>query len=115
MRDVIVIYPLDSEDTSWNLDIDIVDGYPRYVPEEQNTQDQRASLAALQAKGTIPGMPERGINWGELLDNKETIIQVDNEIKAAIDENAGNEGVKQYLPIYNEDENGRVSVEVVKV
>ena len=53
MRDLALITP--TEKTNWCLDFDIIDGYPRYVPTERNTQDQRAAVAAYMIRGTIPG------------------------------------------------------------
>ena len=55
--------PQDPTQTNWRLDIDIIDGFPKLVPFERNTQDQRAAISAYTFKGTIPGKPDIGIDW----------------------------------------------------
>ena len=108
MRDLALITP--TEPTDWCLDFDIVDGYPRYVPESRNTQDQRAAVAAYMTRGTIPGKPELGIGWSELYQEnyEETLISIDNEVKQAIQEYAaipaGPDGM--YVPVYDMKEEG---------
>lgn len=108
MRDLLLITP--SQDEQWCLDFDIIDGIPKFVPQERNTQDQRAAIAAYMFRGTIPGRPELGIDWSALYreDYQETLVSVDNEVKQAIQEYAavpeGPNGM--YVPIYGTTENG---------
>ena len=108
MRDLALITPVDKE--QWCLDFDVVNGFPRYVPEERNTQDQRAAVAAYMVRGTIPGKPNVGIGWSELYkdDYEETLISIDNEVKQAIQEYAaipeGPNGM--YVPVYDMKEEG---------
>lgn len=118
MRDIVIIFPEDKNDTSWNLDIDIVDGQPRLVQEENNSQDQRAALAALMSKGTIPGAREVGVSWNDLLSNKGSLLSIDNEVKrqiAALAAIGNDEQLFQYLPIYKSDGKGGVDVAVYRV
>ena len=99
-----------TEGTGWCLDFDIVEGYPKYVPTERNTQDQRAAVAAYMFRGTIPGKPQLGIGWTELYqeDYTETLTIIDNEVKQAIQEYAaipeGPNGM--YVPVYQTKEEG---------
>lgn len=108
MRDLMLITP--TEGRPWCLDFDIIDGSPKYVPNDRNTQDQRAAVAAYMFRGTIPGKPDLGIDWSGLYssEEKETIIEVDNEIKQAIQEYAaipeGPNGM--YVPMYAYKEDG---------
>lgn len=108
MRDLALITP--AEPTDWCLDFDIINGCPRYVPTDRNTQDQRAAVAAYMMRGTIPGKPELGIGWSELYqeDYEETLTVIDNEVKQAIQEYAavpeGPNGM--YVPVYDTKENG---------
>lgn len=108
MRDLILITP--TEKSNWCLDFDIINGVPRYVPYERNTQDQRAAVATYMLKGSIPGKPELGIGWGNLYqsDYEETLTAIDNEIKQAIQEYAAvPEGPNSmYVPVYNKQEEG---------
>ena len=115
MRDLMLIMPADPHDKSWCLDIDIVDGFPRLVPYERNTQDQRAALSAYTFRGTIPGKPDVGIDWDSLYeDNKTTLVTVDNEIKQAIQQNAAiPEGPNStYVPTYSTEKDGGISIAI---
>lgn len=99
-----------SEEAQWCLDFDVIDGQPQFVPEERNTQDQRAAVAAYTFRGTIPGKPDIGIGWSEIYQEnyQETLISIDNEVKQAIQEYAavpeGPNGM--YVPVYDMAEKG---------
>lgn len=115
MRDLMLIMPENPQDVTWCLDIDIVNGYPKLVPYERNTQDQRAALSAYTFRGTIPGKPDVGINWEDLYDNnEETLVDIDNEIKQAIQANAavpeGPNGT--YVPTYKTTEDGAICITI---
>ncbi len=117
MRDVVLIYPTDTSDTSWNLDLDIIDGYPRYVSEENNTEDQRAAVAALIAKGSVPGNPNLGIDWSQAMGDNNSFLLIDNQIKQQIASLAAigsEEQQVQYIPVFKKDENGGVGVQVYR-
>lgn len=116
MRDLVVIYPT-NDDVSWDLDLDIVKGQPRYVNEAGQTQDQRAAIASLIGKGTIPGNLTLGVDWGSLLTDKVSLIAVDNEVKQMISRFAaiGNdEQLVSYIPIYQKNKKGGVDVQVYR-
>lgn len=115
MRDLMLIMPENPHEAPWCLDIDIIDGYPKLVPFERNTQDQRAALSAYTFRGTIPGKPDVGINWDDLYSNsEETFVDIDNEIKQAIQANAavpeGPNGT--YVPTYKTSEDGTVNITI---
>ena len=115
MRDLMLIMPQDPTQTDWRLDIDIKDGYPRLVPFERNTQDQRAAVSAYTFRGTIPGKPDIGIDWSGLYeDSDETLVNIDNEIKQAIQQNAAiPEGPNStYVPIYDTDSEGHINLTI---
>lgn len=115
MRDLMLIMPQDPTQANWRLDIDIINGFPKLVPFERNTQDQRAAISAYTFRGTIPGKPDIGIDWSGLYeDNKETLIDIDNQIKQAIQENAAiPEGPNStYVPTYDTDEEGRIDLTI---
>lgn len=116
MRDLVVIYPT-NDDVSWDLDLDIVKGQPRFVSEPGQTQDQRAAVASLIGKGTIPGNLTLGVDWGSLLTDKVSLITVDNEVKQMISRFAaiGNdEQLVSYIPIYQKNKKGGVDVQVYR-
>ena len=114
MRDLKLITPLDASNSSWSLDIDIVEGFPVFVPYERNTQDQRAAVAAYTMLGSIPGMKGVGVNWAGLYSgNSETLVTIDNSVKQAIQKYAGvpTEYAKTYSPVYIEN-NGRIQLSI---
>lgn len=108
MRDFRIIVPEDRTKAEWTMDIDIIDGYPVLLPYERNTQDQRAALATYYVKGTVPGMPDEGIQWSQMYTQGSTIISLDNAIKQNIQSKAGVPGTatQTYLPIYTKDDEG---------
>ena len=107
MRDFRLIMSTEEEPT-WNLDIDIINGNPVYLPYSRNNQDQRAAIAMYMSKGTIPGMPDMGIDWAQLYQQDTTILNIDNEIKQNIQNLAGTPGTatQTYTPVYTKDDKG---------
>ena len=114
MRDLMIITPTEPQKTPWRLDIDIINGMPRLVPFERNTQDQRAAISAYTFRGTIPGKPDVGINWAGLYENSdETLVNIDNEVKQNIQNNAAiPEGPNSmYVPTY-ETKDGNINITI---
>lgn len=106
MRDILVVTPSEEADVDWNLDIDIIEGRPVLLPEESNTSDQRAALAAYQAEGTIPGMPDIGIAWGQLYTHDRTLVNINDQIQKNIQDKAASDTLtNMYLPIFKDAEN----------
>ena len=104
----MLIVPTNKE-TEWNLDIDVVNGYPVFLFEEGNTPDQRASLAAYQSKGSIPGMRDEGIDWSGLYEKDTSLVDIDNQAKQRIQELAGATSFQSnYTPLYKEEDNNIV-------
>lgn len=115
MRDVLVITPSEEAQADWNLDIDIIDGQPVLLPEESNTQDQRAALSAYQAAGTIPGMPNVGIDWGQLYTKDKTLININDQIQKNIQDKALSEKpTDMYLPIFQGEDTEDIKISLVK-
>ena len=108
MRDLKIIVPADRDTAGWNMDIDIIDGFPTLLDFERNTQDQRAALAAYTVKGTIPGKSDVGVDWSLLYNQGATVIDIDNEIKQNIQDRAAVIGTatQTYIPIYTKDDSG---------
>lgn len=108
MRDLYLLTPIDREKASWYLDIDIIDGVPRHVPYERNTQDQRAAIAAYTVRGSIPGKPDVGVDWSALYMQDATVLDIDNEIKQNMQKYAATGGTasQQYMPLYLRDKDG---------
>lgn len=111
----MLITPQDPSQTQWRLDLDIINGFPKLVPFERNTQDQRAALSAYMFKGTVPGKPDVGIDWSGLYENnEETLVTIDNEVRQAIQENAAipDGPNSMYVPTYKTDEEGNISITI---
>ena len=114
MRDLLLITP--EVKGEWCLDLDIINGVPRFVPDERNTQDQRAAISAYTIRGTIPGKPEVGINWAGLYEGKEeTLTTIDNEVRDARRAKAARRDGpnRTYMPVYN-TERGGIEVTVLQ-
>ena len=104
----MLIVPSDKS-AEWNLDIDIIEGYPSLLFEEDNTKDQRASLAAYQSKGSIPGMRDSGVDWSGLYEKDISLIDIDNQAKQRIQEMGGATSYQSnYTPLYKEEDNNIV-------
>lgn len=116
MRDIVITYPNNDED-EWNLDIDIIDGEPRYVETVNQTQDQRAAVAALISKGTIPGELSLGIDWGSYLSGDVSLLMVNNQVRQQITRMAAigdNTQLTSYMPIFQPNKNGGVDIHVYR-
>jgi len=59
-------------------------------------------------KGTIPGMPDTGVDWAQLYQQNTTILNIDNDIKQNIQNYAGtpDSATQSYTPVYTQDEKG---------
>lgn len=97
-----------STNDEYDLDLDIQNGEPVYVDNDAQTNDQRASVAAYKALGSVPGDLGDGIDWTSVIENENNIVSVDNQIKQAIEsvctvEKDGNPVKGQYSPVYVPD------------
>lgn len=112
MRDIMLIT------YDENLDIEIEDGFPVLLPDTVDNNDQRACVSAYMAKGTVPGAPDIGVDWSQLLMGRENLINIDNDVKRAIEDNGGTYGIEAltYYPIYDYNEKTQaMSLNVVKL
>lgn len=106
-----------AKDADWYIDIDIIGGTPVFLIDDQ-TDDQRAAVAAVQAKGTIPGMLETGVDWAQMYvkEYQDGLVNVDNQIRQNIQDTAYAEGdiSKQYTPVFQQ-EDGEFRFGITKV
>ena len=72
----------------WTFDIALADGDFVFVPNEENNMDQRAAITAFVVVGSIYGDKEYGIDWSPYLSNDTGLINIDNQIKKNIQQNA---------------------------
>ena len=116
MRGILVVTPTEEAQADWNLDIDIIDGQPVLLPEESNTQDQRAALAAYQAEGTIPGMPDVGISWGQLYTHDRTLVNINDQVQKNIQDKASSDTLSNmYIPIFQDIKDAKnIKISILK-
>ena len=101
----------------WTFDIALADGDFVFVPTEDNNMDQRAAISAFTVIGSIYGDKDYGIDWSPYFAKETGLVNVDNQIKKNIQNNAMPDfadGVAsmygvQYIP--NKD---RMSLRIVK-
>lgn len=105
MRDVRIITP--SDDSDWNLDIDLINGVPDYLDTDAQSNDQRAALAAATIKGTVPTLLGYGVSWGDVFTRTASIVQFGNEITQQIQEYANSTDANvSYSPLVVSSEEG---------
>lgn len=122
MRDIAVTQKQSDADDprEWTIDIDVIDGYPTLLKESSMTMDQRAALASVMSRGTIPGKLSIGVEWSSLYssDTAKGWVDIDNQIKQNIQDyvsdpdDAGSSKAGKYYPIFIEQD-GKISVQVI--
>jgi len=80
-------------------DIAVVDGLP-VTTDGDNEWIQRAMLAALLQKKTIPMLPTLGNDWTDYTTGKISLPEIDTQIRLAINTLLGR---YDYIPYYNID------------
>lgn len=118
MRDIKIIQPVE-DGGDWDLDIDIVDGEPIWLESNQSA-GQRSALAAYTAKGSIPGMPDVGVQWSDYFQEQDTdgYISIDNQMKQAVQAygiSPDSSDLKEsYTPFASINTDGSLSVQVFR-
>ena len=112
MIDMMIIVPTDKQ-ADWYMDIDIIKGKAVDVPGDlTNTKIHRAAVASVLARGSIPGREDIGADWAGLAAGKTSFVEVDNQVKANMEEYAGASTLDSSpFPVYEKTEDGlRVSL-----
>lgn len=114
MRDISLIGP-PSQDSTWTLDINVIQGRPALVPgEEENTKKQRAAIAVYMAKGTIPGLEGFGVDWPGYIAGKVSLVECDNQAKANMEALANVSSSPDVpYPMYLKGERGEIQIALV--
>lgn len=108
MRDLKLI--IDTSTTkAWDLDINIKNGQFELLDYDNQTNEQRASIAAYKVLRSVPGYPDEGIDWMKILEDKNNLVIVDNQIKQSIQQvttvsQSTNMVTGQFSPVYIPDE-----------
>lgn len=98
------------------FDINVEKGYPEEVAGESQSQDQRAAIGAVFEAGTMPGNLSFGVRWSALYEQEKSMIDISNDVQNTVSQVAGGDGQElgTYLPMFVPEEDGSVSVTVVK-
>ena len=109
---MMIIVPTDKQ-ADWYMDVDIIKGKATEVPGDfTNTKIQRAAVASVLARSSIPGRESIGADWAGLAAGKTSFVEVDNQVKANMEEYSGASTLDSSpFPIYEKTEDGlRVSL-----
>lgn len=104
MTDVTVYMTDDNQ-----LDLDIIDGFPALVLNEDQNEDQRAAIATYICIGTIPGMRSVGIDWESYYSQKSSAIDISNQAQQMINNYAGS-ATHPYTPYLYQTSEGATIV-----
>lgn len=119
MNDIKLIIDT-SLDKEWDLDINIKDGWFEELPYANQTQEQRAAVAAYITLGSIPGHLDEGTDWTSYLQDKNNIVTIDNQIKQSIQsvvtyDTDKNLTQSTFTPVYiPDDASGQCKVYILK-
>lgn len=101
----------------WHLDLNIKNGQLEMLQRASFTNDQRAALIAYKMNGQVPGAVDDGINWSSYYTEEGSLMQINNQIIQAIQEQVTNNmekgGSQMYIPVYSQDEKG-ISLKITK-
>lgn len=119
MRDIRIIQP-ESIEEEWNLDIDILNGQPAFLDKAAMTSDQRAGISVFVSKGAIPGMLDTGIQWSDYFQqgSSDGYIKITNQMNQMVQAFGSSpedrESNKTYYPLALLDEEGGITVQVIR-
>lgn len=99
----------------WSLDIKVVNGWVEQLPKGVDNRDQREPLMMYFMKGTVPHHRDVGISWGNYETGEVTLVEIDNEIKKAIDSFVSSNGtILHGIPNYTRTEDGKVGLSMYR-
>lgn len=94
-----------TEELEPTLDFEVTsNGELNFISGEEEVK-QRAIVSAFTQKGTIPQLPETGVQWAELIVGKVTPSEINSQILSNIHECADTYG---YIPQYSSLNNNLV-------
>lgn len=108
--ELLLVSANDPSAEQYNWDIDVEDGIAKTVPEGAE-EDQEASVVAYLETSTIPLMEERGVDWAGYLNKRNSLAEIDTQIRA---------NIKTYLdtvlysPVYTAQK-GKLEVHLAKI
>lgn len=82
----------------WDFKFDNERGQLLFTDNELDEERQRAIIASFLQKGTIPQLPDTGVDWVDLISQAKSPSEINSQVINAIHENADSYA---YLPTYN--------------
>ena len=104
-------YKNEYKEPIWDFMINEDTGELELMPDELSEEGQRAVVAAFTQRGSIPQLPEVGVQWAELLTEMVGASEVNAQVVNAIQTNAD---TFAYLPVYSKQD-GKLLVEIKEV
>lgn len=115
LKDIKLISNTDPR-IEWRADISLYKGWFDMLPGQiENNQRQRAVIASITERGTIPGALTEGVQWGEYLSGNLNMVQMSDQIQRRIQElvsGAGTGGIG-LLPLFKVNEDGKVDLTLI--
>jgi hypothetical protein len=105
------LYGPDELPCEWNIDINVVDGYCEELPSPSisSEEQQRANICAFMEKGTIPGLPDVGVDWMGFYTGDLTLMNINGLVHDMIDTFLG-ENAGSWFTSFAEQKDGTISV-----
>lgn len=95
-------YVNDHKERIWDFVVNEDTGTFEIMPDELSEEQQRAIVAAYTQRGSIPQLPDVGVQWAELLTESVGASEVNAQVIDAIQNNAG---TFAYIPVYSKVDN----------
>lgn len=102
------------------IDIDVQDGDAVWLSIYEQSDGQRASLASIISKGSIPGMLDTGIQWSDYFTqgNTDGYVSIDNQMRNMISlygkSQYESDNTSTYTPVAIINEDGTLSTQIIR-
>jgi hypothetical protein len=73
----------------FDLDIDILNGYPKQLNGSANAEKQRAYIATYTKKGSMPLAPDEGIDWADFASGSKQFVEIVTQIQKRLADHIG--------------------------
>jgi len=84
MRDILLVTPTEDADVDWHVDVCITNGYMAEVAKDLMNSVQRASVATIITKGSVPGQADIGADWAGYISGSENFFNCDAQVRNLI-------------------------------
>lgn len=95
---LLVGAPLDYWGEKFNTDINIENGRAEELVDDNAIQAQRATVAGYMIKGTVPLIPDAGVEWDAYATREKTLLEMDGQVRQSVSTFVG--GENRFIPEY---------------